>query len=342
MTNDIAKRVPARYFSRLLDALRTHGIDVSQLLKMARLESEQFFAPNAALLPSEVDAFIAAARQLSGRTDLGFETGRLINPNSHDILGYGMISCASIDQMLRMVSRYFHLMTEMFTLRYRRVPGGAEAIYSPLISMPLEMLRFHLEAMAIAHQNQLALLLGEAIEPYDVHIAMPPPAHHARYAALAPVRFHFDEHAMPGLVVRMGTALIDHPLPMANAHVVQQVMARCDALLRKPTPEAGWGDYVTMLLRETEGQQLTLEDIAQRLHLSTRTIDRRLKKEGLAFRDLAQQVRFERARQLLSEGGASVSEVALRLGFSDCSNFSRAFRRIAGVAPSSLLLTAAA
>jgi AraC-like DNA-binding protein len=53
----------------------------------------------------------------------------------------------------------------------------------------------------------------------------------------------------------------------------------------------------------------------------------------LRFRDLAQQVRFERACELLTAPAATVAQVVADLGFSDAANFSRAFRRVVGVAP---------
>jgi len=331
------RRVPVRYLSLLLGWMAARQFDVGRLLQMAGLTAARFERADETLSPAEVNAFVVAARQLSGRSDLGFELGRLIKLNSHDILGYGMLSCGSIDEMLRLVVRYYPLMTETFTLRYQRRPEGGEAVYSPTIAMPLEMLRFYLEVLAVTHQNQIAMALGGNSAAYDIHIAMPPPPHLDRYLTLAPVRFHFDDGAMPGVIVRMGPRLLDQPLAMADAQVVQQVMARCDALQRRPTPDGGWGDYVSMLLREAEGQQPTLEDIGKRLRLSARTIDRNLKKEGVQFRELAQQIRFERASALLAEPGATVSQVAERLGFSDSSNFSRAFLRFTGVAPSSLL-----
>ena len=304
---------------------------------MAGLTRARFDKPDEMLSPDEVNAFVAAARQLSGRTDLGFELGRLIKLNSHDILGYGMLSSASIDQMLRMVSRHYGLMTETFTLRYQRHPSHGEAIYSPLIAMPLEMLRFYLEVLAVTHQNQMAMLLGGNQDAYDIHLSMPAPPHRARYDALLPVSFHFDERSLPGVVVRMGADMLDRPLTMSDPQVVQQVTTRLEAMQRRPTSDGGWAEYVTMLLREAEGEQPTLEDIAQRLRLSARTVDRNLKKEGVQFRDLAQQIRFDRASALLAEPGATVVQVAERLGFSDSSNFSRAFQRFTGKPPSRLL-----
>lgn len=331
------RRVPVRYFALLLGWLSARDFDTGQVLRMAGLTRERFDDIDGQLSPEEVNAFVAAARQLSGRTDLAFELGRMIKVNSHDILGYGMLSCSSADQALRLVARYYSLVTETFTLRYQRLPSGGEAVYSPLLAMPLEMLHFYLELLAVTHQHQIAMLLGENATAYDIHVAMPAPAHRARYDALAPVRVHFDESAMPGVVVRMGAGMLDRPLVMANPQVVQQVSERCETLQRRPTPSAGWGEYVSMLLREAEGQQPTLEDIAQRLRLSARTIDRNLKKEGVQFRELAQRIRFDRASALLGEPGATVSQVAERLGFSDSSNFSRAFQRFTGKAPSTLL-----
>lgn len=330
-----AKRVPVRYFALLHDQLRSQGVDVAQLLRMAGIEDARFKDHDASLQPFEVDAFIASARQLTGRTDLGFEMGRLIKMTSHDLLGYGMLSCRTVDGVLRLVVRHYHLMIETFKLRYQRSGARGEAVYTPATSMPLETLRFYYELLALAHQIQVHMILGEHTPPYDFYLAMPEPPHVARYLALAPARFHFDERALPGVRVVMGADLLDSPLPLANPRVVEDVDERCGALgQRPPASDEGWGDYVTMMLRETQGELVTLDDLARRINISTRTIDRYLKKENLQFRDLSQQVRFERARELLAEPGATVAQVALSLGFSDAANFSRAFRRVMGVSPS--------
>jgi transcriptional regulator GlxA family with amidase domain len=86
-----------------------------------------------------------------------------------------------------------------------------------------------------------------------------------------------------------------------------------------------------MMLGEVHGERVTLEGLARRVNVSARTVDRHLKKEKLHFRTLAQQVRIERACDLLIVPSTTVAQVALRLGFSDAANFSRAFRRVRGV-----------
>jgi AraC-like DNA-binding protein len=317
------RRVPARYFALLLDALQRDGVGSARLLDRAGIEPARLARRGATLLPAEVEALVATARELTGRSDLGFELGRLIKMNSHDILGYGMLSCRDLDEFARLAARHYHLMTETFTLRYRRSGPRGEAVYTPSYNMSADMLRFYCE------------MLGDVRAAYDFYLSIPEPPHLARFLALAPVRFHFDERALPGVRVVMGADILDRPLPMADPRVVEDVDRHCSALGRPPPiGEAGWTDYLTMMLREARGEFVTLDDLARRLNVSARTIDRHLKKENVRFRELSQRVRVERACELLAAPGATVAQVALSLGFSDARNFSRAFRRVTGASPS--------
>ncbi|RZL90592.1 MAG: AraC family transcriptional regulator [Variovorax sp.] len=327
------KGAPTRYFSLMLGYLAAQGVDTTRLLAMAQVEASRFEGSDGMLLPNEVEALIVAAYHLTGRTDLGFEVGRMIKLNSHDLMGYGMLSCRDLDHLLTFTSRYYHFINELFTMRYRRWPERGEAVFNPVVAMPLKTMHFVMEVIALSVENQFRMLFG-LDAAFEIRMGMPPPPHHARYAGLGPVRFSFDERAMPSVTLVLDRALLDRPLPMASPQVVDQVEERMQTLQRRPVPDAGWGEYIAMLLRETQGQQVTLDDIARRMNISARTIDRNLKKEHLQFRELSQQVRFERARELLAQGRATVSQVAEQLGFSDTANFSRAFRRHCGVTPS--------
>ena len=75
------------------------------------------------------------------------------------------------------------------------------------------------------------------------------------------------------------------------------------------------------------------QQIAQALHVSNRTLQRKLKDEGTSFLDLLQDTRLQLARKYLRHPNRSVVETAYRLGFSEPSTFSRAFKRWTGMAP---------
>ena len=76
-----------------------------------------------------------------------------------------------------------------------------------------------------------------------------------------------------------------------------------------------------------------LEQMAETLHVNARTLHRALQREGWSFNAMVEEQRRYVAHDLLTVGGVSVSEMAERLGYSEVSNFSRAFRRWYGVSP---------
>jgi len=69
------------------------------------------------------------------------------------------------------------------------------------------------------------------------------------------------------------------------------------------------------------------EVVAQTLHLSQRTLQRRLQEEGTSFQTLLDDTRRELAEQYLAQPSMTLLEIAYLLGFADPSNFFRAFRR---------------
>jgi AraC-like DNA-binding protein len=98
---------------------------------------------------------------------------------------------------------------------------------------------------------------------------------------------------------------------MERAHAQESLAERVRARL---SGELGWGDP-------------SAEHIAAALHMSRRTLVRRLEREGTCFKAVLDGLRAALARRYLVIEGAPVRQVAERLGFSDTPAFTRAFRR---------------
>lgn len=322
--------IPARYVALLSAVLAARGVARQDWLRAAGADVALLDDPSAQILPDELERLLIAAERLGAGTDLGFELGLRVKLTSHDQLSLGLLGSPDFDAAFRLAARHFHLMVRTFTLRYRRLPGRGEVAYAPTVPMPTRTLHFLYEAIAVSVQQAVFSLLGPVA--FDIEVAMAQPPHAWRYDALLPARFRFEPAALPGLRAWFDAELLDRPLPLADEQMVQRVDERCAALAPRPGPEqTDWVEVVRLALRGSPGEQVTLQALAERHR--ARTIDRQLKKRQLRFRDLAQQVRLERACELLCEPGATVAQVALNLGFSDAANFSRAFRRQVGIAP---------
>jgi AraC-like DNA-binding protein len=74
-------------------------------------------------------------------------------------------------------------------------------------------------------------------------------------------------------------------------------------------------------------------EVAETMHMSVRTLQRRLEEEGTRFGAVLDRARLELARTALSNPSATLTEVAFRLGFGDLATFSRAFKRWTGMPP---------
>ncbi len=80
----------------------------------------------------------------------------------------------------------------------------------------------------------------------------------------------------------------------------------------------------------------TIEDIADLIGITPRTLQRRLKRSGRSFRNILHERMASRAETLLGEDGTSISEIAIALGYSDASHFARAFKGVRGLSPRQL------
>jgi AraC-like DNA-binding protein len=103
------------------------------------------------------------------------------------------------------------------------------------------------------------------------------------------------------------------------------------------TVEAGTEDFSEVLRRLLRTELLRGEcsvgDLAEQCLIHRRTLSRRLRAEGTAFRRLSDEVRFEIACRLLSNRRMTFAQIATTLGYSEASAFTRAFRRWSGQTP---------
>lgn len=177
--------------------------------------------------------------------------------------------------------------------------------------------------------NALRTLCGSDWNPIEVLLPRSVPANSEPYRRhfRAPVRFNQEMAA----------------LVMAESDLDLRIMG-ADPLLREMLEErvkelkggAGseFSDDIRRLLRtRLTSDRCSADDIARLLAMHRRTLSRRLKGSGMGYRAITNEIRFEIARQLLEDTEVPLCQIAVALGYSEASAFTRAFRRWSGQTP---------
>jgi AraC-like DNA-binding protein len=175
-----------------------------------------------------------------------------------------------------------------------------------------------------------------------VHAQLPPLAlqrawfAHARPPSLAPLHRAFGTRSLgfgePDSGFAFARAALDLALPTSDPRLLATVTGLADAA-HPDAPSTALAPRIAAQLRDHLTDAVTADDAAAAMHMSARTLQRRLEAEGTTFSDVLDATREEVARALLGDPALALAEVAYRAGFADLATFSRAFKRWTGKPP---------
>jgi AraC-like DNA-binding protein len=169
----------------------------------------------------------------------------------------------------------------------------------------------------------LRLAAGATWRPSEIHFEGDPPEHAERLAALAE---HGTFFRSPQTTLVFSRRLLALPMPEPPA----APPATPGAALPSSEPIVSLRQAIRALMRMG---RVDVRDAAAAAGLSVRSLQRHLAAAGLGFDHVLQQERFGAARRLLADRDRKVIDVAVSLGYTDSANFTRAFRRWAGISP---------
>jgi len=124
------------------------------------------------------------------------------------------------------------------------------------------------------------------------------------------------------------------PFVTRNAELLAMLAPQFEEELKRENADENFVERIRIAIQQKlTGQRPTIEDIANTLHISTRTIQRRLQDEGSSFQRVLEEARHLLARQYLNNSVLELNEAAYLLGYNDANSFVRAFRTWEGVPP---------
>jgi AraC-like DNA-binding protein len=134
--------------------------------------------------------------------------------------------------------------------------------------------------------------------------------------------------------VVLRTSDINRPFTTYNEELLNILGAQLDSEIEARRASLNVEERVKQALnRSLVGRRPNLQDVAQQLHLSARTLQRRLADAGVSFKKIVEDTRRELARRYLQQSTIELSETAFLLGYEDANSFFRAFHDWEGTSP---------
>jgi AraC-like DNA-binding protein len=124
------------------------------------------------------------------------------------------------------------------------------------------------------------------------------------------------------------------PFVTRNAELLGMLAPQFEEELKRENGDENFGERVRIAIQQKlTGRRPTIEDIADALHISSRTLQRRLQEEGSSFQRVLDEARHQLARHYLNNSVLELNETAYLLGYEDGNSFVRAFRTWEGIPP---------
>lgn len=325
--------LPVRYYTRLCDVVERLGYDSTPLLQAADVARKDMQNPDGLITLGQMEALVTTASKVTGRSALGLELAHALRLTSHSMVSYGILSSPTLGYCLGLVARYFSLILPSFRMGYTCDSRSMRTSVQPVWPLSRLALAFHLETIvACIHRETRELLDGDS-PTCRAYFSIARPPHANRYDGYANLHAKFGWQARPGVRMEWSAEVAARPLAMAEPRALKLAEQRCDAMINRARSAGKVANWVRMMLREGNGEPPSRRELANALNLSARTLDRSLQREGTSFRALSNGARVESACDLLRAGQLSVTQIAYELGYSDASNFTRAFKRQTGCSP---------
>jgi len=272
---------------------------------------------------------LRGAVHVTGDEDLGLKAAREISWGDYGVIEFMVNSATTMRASVELLARYLRLVNDalLFSLQ---VEGDRAIIQlDSRIALPRAGVDFQSAAFYVATLQRAAHFVDPDYEAWFMH---PQPARIDEYRrTFEPGRVRFSA-PFNGFV--FSARMLEQSMKTADSSLHGVLRRYADVMLAElPNTES-----VSDKVRTFVGQQLShgepsVARAARALHMSRRTLARKLEREGTSFKTLLDETRRSLALRYLNEHQIGSTEVAFLLGFSHAGAFFRAFKRWTGTSP---------
>lgn len=319
----------------LVDFGLERGVPLARLLAGTRLSRPQLDDPEVQITATQelklIDNLLKALQYEPG---VGLEVGLRYSFSTYGMWGFGLVSSATVGDALALALRFIPLTFAFSLISCQQDEQQCVLSFGePEIEQRVRRFLIERDMAAAARLMRETVGTGHELSRFTLRERQwPAPDRLARLTAVSGLR---PQYGAAANTLAFDSRLLAQRLPQANPVTVAMCEQACAQLMERRRARLGTVELVRQYLAAAPLDAAPdLAQVARMLHLSERTLKRRLQEEQTGFREMLAESRGQRARELLADESLNLTDIAEQMGFGDLSGFSQAFKRWFGVAPS--------
>jgi AraC-like DNA-binding protein len=284
--------------------------------------------PGVRITQARVDSLWSKVNELIDDPCYGLRGAKFWHPSHFNALGYAWLASGTLREALNRATRYIHIIGEDREIRLEDTAEGLTFTLSHSLKLPA-----HMDLSMSILMSLCRLNYGADLNPVNVNFIHSKPACAREYYSYfnAPVKFNADNDDLT-----LPADAVDRRLPIGNPQLAkindQYIISYLAELDENNIVQRVKGAIIDML----PSGGVSYKKVAQRLNMSTRSLQRKLQIDHTTFRTLLDEVRQEIAENYVHDSTVSLMEIAFILGYSEYSSFSRAYKRWTKISPSEI------
>lgn len=324
--------IPAAVLPGLLDVALHGRVNLQQLFEQAGIDHELVGRDDCYITLAQLDRLLTGAFSQVDSSRFGLDVGRASHPANLGLLGQLMASAANLREVLACLFQFKDLIAPYLQFQWQEKGPLARLLVLPDDSLTFTRTRIHNDVVMASMVAIGRSLAGGDLGLVGIGLRHEEPESLDDYLDFYGCRPHFSCAANE---LSLRRDVLERPLPGAYPKYHQRLRATAADQLQRLQLAQGLSGKVRELLAErlADSAAASIETIAAELHLTVRTLQRRLRQEGVSFMQLRDRLRHAAACRALLEEECDLGQLAARLGFSESANFSHAFRRWQGMSP---------
>jgi len=313
----------------IAQTLRSQGCDPAPLFATAGISMDDCQDPNTRIPTVRMQQLWRLAVAATGDPAFGLLVARQFQPAALHGLGFAWLASDTLHDALGRLVKYSHLINVLPDFRLEDGPGTVDLV----VTMPdlgQDFVHAATDAGLAIFLRMCQITAGTDIMPVHVTMQRPDPVDKTPYEDMFGPAV---EYSAPAHRLSFAATLVNTRLATANPELARlNDQTVIDYLARYERSSLTMQVRAKIIERLHDGRP-SQEEIAQRLNTSLRSLQRRLKDEETNFKALMNETQQELAIQYIRDSTRTLGEIAYLLGFSEPSNFTRAFKRWTGKSP---------